>query len=312
MDEKQALIDRGLQLLTKPTPWQPKATHTSAQTLLEEIELCLRAPQLNNFFLSLAQYPEYLQQLWEHYSPAFSRNSFEQQADHIREKALLETVPEIPEVSWDVATEKDRLRAFIDTHFYTLPKLLLIATLFHEATFRGLPDRSGRRQSDETADPTLPKGLASGTIRLAPLDVQKVPDQVQELFASIMKLHQMPLVSFLYDGLAHWPNFLKEAWQQMMQLVGSSDYESLKDFLIYQAQMSLRRLSLPPLAISTLSTAQKEEIEALLTAFRYKILPELLIDTAMIKAMLDGTAEAYTSPFSLTAPDEPDEDNEEA
>lgn len=307
INQKEALIARGLALVAQQSQ-QADLHSTSITALLEEIQLRLRAPQVNNFLLSLSPYPDFLQQLWAHFGPAIGKNSFEQEADNIREKALLETVPEIPEVSWDVATEKARLRAHLDTHFYLLPKLLLMATLFDEASFRGIAAPRGRQQTAETTDAELPQGYAAGTIKVALVNPQTAPEQIQQLFESVRQQHQLPLMPLFYSGLGNWPNFMHEAWQQIMPLVGSSDYKNLKDFLSYQAQIGLRKLPLTQPDLTTLAAEDKDAVQAILAAYRYKLLPEMLIDTAMMKAMLDGAENAFTSPFSLTAVEEEEEE----
>lgn len=278
----------------------PDEASEQIKPLYEAIQQQLRVPIVNLIFRSLANYPSYLTSLWQHFSPVICSNSFEQEADTLREKALLEQLPDTSDESWQQLEKPVALRDFNDTIFYVLPKLLLIASMFEEATFRGIRERRSR---GEAAAPQadIPQGIAAGTAKAELLKPENAGKELEQLFASIRKAHAYPLVPSYYRGLANWPDFLQESWQRLQRLPHTQEYLQLKEFLTEQALNGVRRLPLTQPALPALEEEEKEEIKALLTAFRYKFIPEMLIEATLIKAMLDGPEEAYTSRFSAAS-----------
>lgn len=244
MKDQKALIEKGLQLAAKLPDIMPEQASAQIKPLFEEIKHTLRVPLVNMIFRTLANYPEYLESLWRHFAPGFCSNSFEQEADNLREKALLELLPEVEEQEWADLENADQLRAFNDTIFYVLPKLLLIATAFHEATFRSIPERRGNRHGTDEMATTIPTGIAEGTAKVSLIDPDQAPEIVKNTFAAIKQTHAYPMISSYYRGISNWPNFLQQVWGKIKKIPGTSEYESLKAFLAEQATNGLRRLPL--------------------------------------------------------------------
>jgi hypothetical protein len=69
--------------------------------------------------------------------------------------------------------------------------------------------------------------------------------------------------------------------------------------IIKQAQSDLSTLPLPGINPIALEQEQRAEIKVILLAFQHKFIPEMLLDVALIKAMLDGKEEASFSRFSV-------------
>ena len=296
---RNQLIERGMQLAATLPDIMPDQASEQIKPIYEDIKSTLRVPIVNLIFRTLANYPDYLEQLWKHFSPSLRSNSFEQEADNLREKALLEPVPNSSNTDWEKLEDLEKLRAFNDTIFYVLPKLLLITTAFDETTFRTIREQRGHSTAatgDETQE--IPQGVAEGTAKVEMVDPEKAQERVKNCFKSIKEQHGHPLVSSYFRGLGNWPDFLEEAWNKIKPLVGSAEYNKLRDFLSEQALNGLRRLPLTQAPKARLNEQQLEEVGAILTAFRYKFIPEMLIDAALIKALLDGPEEAYTSRFS--------------
>lgn len=296
---RNQLIQRGMQLAATLPDIMPDQASEQIKPIYEDIRQTLRVPIVNLIFRTLANYPDYLEQLWKHFSPSLRSNNFEQEADNLREKALLEPIPDVSDTNWEKLEDLEKLRAFNDTIFYVLPKLLLITTAFDETTFRTIREQRGHGTAatgDETQE--IPQGVAEGTTKVEMVDPEKAQERVKNLFRSIKEQHGHPLVSSYFRGLGNWPDFLEETWNKIKPLVGSAEYNNLRDFLTEQALNGLRRLPLTQAPNAQLNEQQLEEVGAILTAFRYKFIPEMLIDVALIKALLDGPEEAYTSRFS--------------
>lgn len=144
----------------------------------------------------------------------------------------------------------------------------------------------------------LSLGMAEGTAKVQMVDPEGASAQVRELFTSIKEKHGHPLVSSYYRGIANWPDFLEEAWSRIQPLVGSFAYEERKQELIEKALACIRNLPVTKTEKPEMGKEQGEEIKLILTAFQHKFIPEMLLDVALIKAMLDGE-EAASSRFSV-------------
>lgn len=307
MNEQEQLIQKGMQLTASLPDIMPDQASTQIKPIYEDIQHTLRVPLVNLIFRTLANYPHYLEMTWNHFSPAMKHNSFEQEADNLREKALLEQFPFETTLDLTGVEDAEKLRAFNDTIFYVLPKLLLTATVFYEGSFRTISERRSRGQ-EAGQDTPLALGAADGTAKVNMLSQDEASEQVKKLFDAIKQKHGHPLVSSYFRGLANWPQVLEQSWTAISPVVGTPEYENLKLFLIDQAQTSLRRIPFTQPSTIPLSGQEKEEMQAILAAFRYKFIPEMLIDAAMIKALFDGPEEAFTSRFSAaTSPEEPEQ-----
>lgn len=306
--ERERLVARGLQLADTLPDIMPDQATERLQAVYEDIQHTLRVPIVNKIFRTLANYPDYLIPLWQEVSPGFRTNGFEQAADNLREKSLLESLPENYENDWAHIEKLDKLRAFNDTIFYVLPKLLLVATAFYETSFGNWPSTGRRRATAPGATSPLTAGIAEGTAKVSLLKPAEASEKVQQLFESIKKAHGHPLVSSYFRGLGNWPQFLEEVWQQLQPQVGSPAYEQLREYLVEQALNGLRSLPIDPFEKPPLAAEQKEEIQALLAAFRFKFIPEMLLDATFIKALLDGPEEAFTSRFSVSVAEEDEQE----
>lgn len=287
-----ARISKGMQLAADLPDIMPSDAAEQIRPVYEEIQRTLRVPFVNLIFRALANYPDYLVQAWAQVAPVASTYRFERAADDLRLRACLPDAPE--RVLIDVA-DAQLLRGFNDTIHYVLPKLLLVATLLDP----GAADAALRSQVEGGGSPDgFPSGVAEGTTKVQMLDPQKAEGRVAELFESIKSRHGHPLVSSYYRALGAWPDVLDCVWSRLEPWVGSEPYEARVRELVAAAET--HAASLRGSARCSEPTGENAaEIGALLAAFRCKFIPEMLVDVAAIKAMLDGPEAAAKSPFSL-------------
>jgi hypothetical protein len=291
-------IKQGMQLAASLPDIMPDQASEQMRPIFDDIQQTLRVPLVNLIFRTLANYPDYFEHMWEGLSPTFRTKAFEKAADSLRSKALLEQVPNASNVNWEKLGEIKSLRAFNDTIYYVLPKLLLITTVFYEASFGRI--REGDDEHDkENRFSAMPLGVAEGTTKVQMVEPEKASDHVKGLFTSIKEKHGHPLVSSYYRGIANWPDFLEEAWNLIKPLVGSSAYENRKQALIKQALVEIRTLPIPTIENPKIKEEQGSKIRLILLAFQHKFIPEMLLDVALIKAMLDGVKAASSSRFSV-------------
>lgn len=288
--ERRSAVERGMQLAAQLPDIMPQQADEQLKPIYEDIQQSLRVPIVNLIFRTLANYPAYLQQAWPQVSALARLQAFEEAADALRAHALLQPSP--PALTLDLGRLENlaQLRAFNDTIHYVLPKLLLVATALHEAS------ESAETSAGTAEGARLPSGIAEGAAKVEMVAPDKASERVKRLFESIKQRHGHPLVSSYFRGLGNWPDFLDEAWQRIEPYVGSADYEARKRALIDEAAGYVRRW--PPVAVDT-PADQRQEIAAIVAAFRLKFIPEMLLDVALIKALLDGPEAARGSPFSV-------------
>lgn len=279
-------IGRGMKLAAERPEVMPDQAGERIRQVYEDVQRTLRVPFVNLIFRTLANDPDYLVPAWEQLAPALRTRAFERAADELREEALLEPVPDSSGVNWEDTGPMEKIRAFNDTIHYVLPKLLLVATAWDEGEFGG-----GRGDQSET-----PPGIAEGTDKAPMVGAEDAPDRVRRLLDREKRAHGHPLVSSYYRILGNWPDFLEAAWSRLEPLVGSDGYRERKDALVHITAEVLRSL---PVAGEIQDVERTPEISDLLHAFRREFIPSMMIDVALIKAMLDGQAAARQSRFSV-------------
>jgi hypothetical protein len=304
-DREKDLL-RGMELIPKLREIMPEEADERIRPLYEDIQRTLRVPFVNFIFRTLASYPDYFEAAWGHLSPVLRTRAFEQAADELRARAPLEPAPNAGDVEWDALGDLEQIRPFSDSIHYVLPKLLLIATAWDEDVMDVKPEerhRSGTTGGVPGAE--IPLGVAEGTRKVPMVDLEQAPGGLRALFEEIKEKHDHPEVATYYRALGNWPAFLRAAWDRIEPHVGSEAYEERKRVLINLAQAAVH--ALPPVMMDRpipergVAPEKMEEINAILAVFRFKLIPDLLLDVALIEAMLDGPEAARRSRFSVAA-----------
>lgn len=287
------LVDRGLNLTAGFPDITPDVASDEVKSVYEDIRQTLRVPVVNLLFRTLATYPGYLIPAWQQLSSAFRTRAFERFADDIRRIAVPEQQWNQTGEYWDDYDDIRDIRAFNDTFHYVLPKLLLVANAFYQATFG-----PGETTTNEASE-TVPKGIADGTHEVKLVESGKADKKVKTIFADIRKQHKHPFDSSYYRGLANWPDFLETAWEKIEMVVGSATYVDQKEKITEKAKAGMHLFSLTKISTATLDAEQVEVVKSILTAFRLKYIPEMLLDVALVKVLLDGEEAAKHSKFSM-------------
>ena len=284
MNDKAA-VQHGMNLAAQLPDMMPDQANERIKPVYEEIQASLRVPFVNLIFRVLANYPDYLLPAWKSLAPIVRAREFEVAADELRAAAALEDLPQTAVIDADVP----ELRAFNDTIHYVLPKLLLVASLLEERV--PAPEQPCRQSQGR-----LPFAVAAGATKVEMVDPDHASGRVTVLFNSIKATHGHPLVSSYFRGLAQWPDVLEALWAELKPIVGINSYEDRKADLIHLARLHTRDL----VSFQIFSPPEHDpaEVAALLAAFRFKFIPEMLIDVVLVKAMLDGPSQAPVSRFS--------------
>ncbi len=294
--EKNPQTARGMRLAASLPDITLERAGARLRPVYEDIQDTLRVPMVDSLFRILANYPDYLEHTWSAVRPIVRTLAFESAADELRTLTYFEPVFKDHGLDWEDLGYSDSIRAFNDTIHYVLPKLLLTAYAF-EASRRTASVRD--RISTLGVAAEIKAGIAPGTTRLQMIDPHQASGQVVDLFDSIKQRHNLPLISSYYRGLGLWPDFLKEVWQKIEPLVGGFRFEERKKVIIAGAEVRIRDLPLAGTNAVRLDEKDETDIQDIIAAFRLKFIPEMMIDVAMVKSMLDGAQTVRFSRFSV-------------
>ena len=285
----------GMKLVPQLPEVMPDQADADIRAVYEDIQKTFRVPIVNFFFRVLANYPSYLVSAWSEFGPCFRTLRIERAADELRSTALLEPVPDCSSVDWAALGDLSKIRRFTDTIHYLLPKLLFVATVFHDGFHQ-----KARAVSVDTVgiEEEIPPGIAPGTLSIPMVNPAEAKGQLSDLFEDIKECHQHPGVATYYRSLGHWPDFLSAVWDRIMPFVDSPAYGAQKQRLLTQASQATEgcRASWQN---TKAESREAEEISAICALFRFRLVSDLLIDVSLIKAMLDGPEAARVSRFSF-------------
>lgn len=304
-------LERGMDLLARLPEVMPDEADPYVRLIYEDIRNTLRVPFVNTIFRVLANYPTYLSFVWSQLGPYLRKRSMEHAADELRTGntlgPLLEEVGAPAPPDWAALGDLERIRPFTDAMHYVAPKLLLVATAFDDELLDHDASDTDARADQGAGVPLgwIPIGPAQGTVSLPLIAPHEAPGQIQTLFEAIARRHGHPLVATYYRALANWPQFLRVVWDYLEPIVGSAAYARHKEDVIDRALQVVRRLSLPRTGTAAafgVTEAELADIRALLAVFRLRLIPDILLDVTLVKALLDGGGAARSSRFSVAAP----------
>ena len=294
-------VERGLRLIPQLGQVMPDEAGEEVRAIYEETRTHLRVPVVNFLFRSLANYPPYLSFAWDKIEPHLLTPRFEEAADALRAQALVQALvePISGPTDWASLGDLTQIRAFTDTIYYVLPKLLLVSSAFDE----GLGGETGAADGPQEAAGIQPS-VAEGTMSVPLVGPDEATEETKEVFEEIRERHGRPDVASYYRGIAQWPEFLKATWERVSPQVNTSPYEERKRELLEAARSSILALPLPSrseVIERGIGEEQIEELRAILAVFRFRLNPDMLLDVSLIKALLDGPEAARHSRFSFAA-----------
>ena len=298
-------IERGMALVAQLPEVMPDQADKQLHRLYEETRQTLRVPFVNFVFRVLANYEDYLVPEWYQLRPWARTLGFERAADALRGAALLDPVPTLAGADWPALGDLGRIRPFTDSIHYALPKLLLLATAMDEGLDEQPPRAGLTPAADPSLDGKLPCGVAAGTLAIPMIDPEQANPALRDVFDRIKRRHGHPGVATYYRSLGHWPAFLRTAWERIEPLVGTPAYEVQKQVLIERALAEVstvptrRRRDMPGEDRRSLPAGVAGDLRAALAVFRFRLIPDLLLDVTLIRAMLDGPDMARRSRFSV-------------
>jgi hypothetical protein len=240
--------------------------------------------------------------------PHLRTRAFELEADRLRAEALLHPVPDGSRLAAAAEDDLPQLRSFTETIYYVLPKLLLIASALEACLPRDADDPPPEDSAEgfHGGAGLLPLGVAEGTVALPMVSPGDAPEEVRGVFEEIKRRHHHPGVATYYRALGNWPRFLSQVWSEVKPIVDTPPFLERRQQLVAHAERVVRAwvepLAAEELRIVGLSAADEQDLRALLTVFRLRTIPDLLLDVSLIHAMLEGPGEDGRSRFSAAGP----------
>lgn len=301
VQDRTSDIERGLALVPHLPEIMPDKAGGQLGRLYDEMRQTLRVPFVNFVFCVLANYQDYLVPEWDRLRPWAGTLRFELAADALRSAALLDPAPALAGADWPALGDLGRIRPFTDSIHYALPKLLLLATAMDEGLDEQPPRAGLTPATDLGRDDVLPRGVASGVLAIPMVSPEDADPALLELFERIKQRHGHPGVATYYRSLGHWPAFLQSTWERIEPLVGTPAYEAQRQILIEQALAGIstvptrHRLAVPG---SETHGLRRDDLRAVLVVFRFRVIPDLLLDVSLVRAMVDGPDAAGQSRFS--------------
>lgn len=290
-------VEKGLRIVSCLNEVMQYEAGDEVRAVYDGVQANLRVPFINFLFRILANYPTYLTFAWNKLEPYLLTTDFEGAADELRARALIEPISDTTDVDCAALGDLARIRSFVDSIHYVVPKLLLVVSALDE----GVMGESGEA-ANRTREIIVKPGVVEGTTVLPMVSSSDTGGKLRTILEDIKDRHGHPDVASYYRALANWPPFLEAAWERVIPLVGSSAYAARKHQLLENAREHVLQLPLPNSreAIERgVKVEQLEEIRAILALFRFRIIPETLLEISLVKAHTDGPEATRSSRFSF-------------
>ena len=304
MQNRAGDIDRGMILVPSLTEIMPDQAGARLRRVYEETQHTLRVPFVNFIFRVLANYKDYLVPEWDRLRPWARKMQFERTADAIRGAAVFDPALAF-NGTWPAPDDLGRIAQFTASIHYVLPKLLLLATAMDEMLNQQWAGTGQGSTLDTLSGGDMPEGIAAGTLAIPMVSPEHANLALRGLFNRIKERHRHPGVATYYRSLGHWPDFLQAVWEGIEQRVGTQAYEARKHAVVELAsQAALFTLprdepDAPRAYHRSLPPGRASNLRAVLAVFRFRVIPDLLIDVTLVRALLDGPDAASRSQFSL-------------
>jgi hypothetical protein len=249
---------RGAELLPAlPTP-APDAP--DLDRVLAEIPAKYGITAPSPIFQALANWPGFLVSAWTAWEPLIDTPAY---------RAALATVvaPAVP-VGERVASSDPALAEYLALQRSMLPELLLLASAWYDSA-RGVGTGSVGRES-----------TAARAVRASALKPAAAEPRIDEALDSIRVAHGHPRILSVYRVIASDRDFLLDATPSLLAAIASPEYAAARQALLDAAAAAPRTLDMP-----AVPSSDEGPLE-ILALFRNRLIPSLVLDTALFTAML--------------------------
>ncbi|MFC9897716.1 hypothetical protein ACFVMC_28850 [Nocardia sp. NPDC127579] len=268
----QEAADAALGSILVPELPALRTPHPEVERILAEVPDFLGVPFVSPIFQALAHYPDHLTALWLPTRGLLTRPGFGEQV-----RAVLAGLPapDAAGIDWADVGDIPAITGYTETFAWPLPKLLTLVTIWYGAVL-GEPEASSAPSFPEGA----PLGVHPGARNL-PIPTEPPTPDLASVFAEIRAEHELPRVLSYYRALGHWPEFLPAAWERLRPIATGDMYASIRNSALRTAEQLAADF---PLRIPAMPG--DADVRAILAIFRSRMIPALLLDTALIKGLL--------------------------
>ncbi|MEV0147175.1 MULTISPECIES: halocarboxylic acid dehydrogenase DehI family protein [unclassified Nonomuraea] len=275
---------RGAVLLPS-LPAKPELSGEAAR-VIGEVPGYLGVPFVSPVFQALANYPGYLVPAWDRFKPVIGSPEFRRAAAGLGVPVGLLPGPDPALLAADA--DLDRVRRYTVTFHRLLPELLLLASCWYRGITVGAPASLALDGRTPVEGPG-PRGVPSEAISIAP-DASEPGADLARAYQEIRALHDHPRVLSYYRALGTWPGLMLGVWERLGPLARGDAYAAARDQVLARAAAAAATLPVP-----VIETEDAEEVAAVLALFRTRLIPALLLDTAVVLALLGEDASIVTA-----------------
>ncbi|MEV1239987.1 halocarboxylic acid dehydrogenase DehI family protein [Nonomuraea sp. NPDC049750] len=265
---------RGAVLLPS-LPGRPELTPETAQ-VIEEVPGYLGVPFVSPIFQALANYPDYLVPAWNRFKPVIGSPEFKQAAAGLGVPAGLLPAPE-------ESSAADDIRRYTITFHRLLPEILLLASCWYRGLTAGA---SAALALDGTTPDPGPRGVAPEAVNIVP-DGTPPGEELARVYEEIRAVHGHPRVLSYYRAIG---GFMPQVWRRLEPIARGAEYAAARERVLADAAAAAARLPVP-----VIDTAHAHEVAAVLAVFRVRLIPSLLLDTAVVLALVGENTAIVTT-----------------
>jgi hypothetical protein len=273
------------------------------RAVFDDVTATVRVPYVGLFWRVLAAEPAVLRAAWEAVAPNLRTRAAERIGARLAERAFISEAAQMPshkafkgdlvrsEIDFDL---RSRIGNFNHIAYYALPKHLLAVTML-AAAMEGQVVGGGDGDATE-----IPAGIAEGAVPVSPLDPAVARGRAAELLPVVAEGHGHPTTEDYFRSLARLPDYLGSAWNALKPVVRDEEYDARGREVVRLAAESLATLPHPVhFPAGKVAPPQTGELMALLRLFRDQMLPDTLMDCAIVVALTDGPEQGGRSRYSL-------------
>jgi hypothetical protein len=276
-----------------------KSNEMDMEFLFHDITQTLRVSGVNLIFRQLANYPDFLQKVWNILKPGLVTQEFEAMADVIRNEAvelasLLSRDNALPESQLG-ESQAYQIQAALDLYHYINPKLLLISS----ALLKLIEKEVSPLNRWDNLETNVLRGIPPRMFPMEMVDENPQVSDLREIFQDMKQTLNLTSINSDYRTLALWPTYLKSAWNSLKPLVKETDY--------INSANQLRELSQTLVSDSFLLATEEDlesntysvlEIKKEIQQFQ-KLLPALILNISLLQLDWKTETTLQSSPFPL-------------
>ena len=270
---------------------RPEAAQGRVRAVYDEMREVMGLSWVPDMLQAFAARPRYLEVAWRELRPLVGRAPFERAADDILRLGdeAVEAFP--PEDHVQLLRPRrfqgdfDEIRRALDPFRFADPRLMLMATVLHDAL------RGGRVGTNTSPEASRIVGAPAYRSAIRFVRPDEAEGETLDILEEIRRDTALPLVAADYQALAAWPDYLKLAWHDLKRHVGSAGYGEAAIRIRNRAGMAMAELpgptyaDAPALREAGVQEGDLAEARALVRLF-HEMLPGLVLSLAFFRAGL--------------------------